>query len=484
MQLVAYGAQDIYLTGSPQITFFKIVYRRHTNYAQESIEQTFNGQPGFGKKASCTISRNGDLVSHVFIEFTAPMISQPRKVKTAAFGETGSVFDDFDPKEGYAKYVNSFGHQLLESVEIEIGGQRIDRHYDAYFEINDELRRAEEKKVGYGKMIGKRYDASGKPIDDFSTPSTGLDDNSGVYSRPTFYIPLIFFFNNPASPGLALPLIALQYHEVKLQVSFRKFDDLVMWGTDLDATSPKTPKLQTALTPAAVDTYGFVDAAGAHTGSSKPTPLGDAEVCSLYCDYIYLDTDDRRRFARVSHEYLIEQLQFTGVESVSVPAGSTKSEKVRLNFNHPCKELIFFCNSESSRAMNKYFDFGEGVTNESVTGYEYIKDAKLLLNGHDRFSTRPGSYFRKVQPFMCHTRVPARHIYAHSSSLRPQEYQPSGSCNMSRIDHAALHLTLNPSLTVDESAAATSETLCLPIYANNYNILRVLSGMGGRAYSN
>lgn len=473
MQLVAYGAQDIYLTGSPQITFFKIVYRRHTNYAQESIEQTFNGQAGFGKKASCTISRNGDLVSHVFIEFTAPMISQPRK------STDGTNLDAFNAADAHARYVNSFGHQLLESVEIEIGGQRIDRHYDAYFEVNDELRRAEEKKVGYGKMIGKRYDAQGKPIDGLDSPSAGLDDNSGVYSRPTFYIPLIFFFNNPASPGLALPLIALQYHEVKLQVSFRKFEDLVMWGTDLDSATLANRKYQTALSSTiSAGEYSFVDEAGAVTGSTKPTPLGEAEVCSLYCDYIYLDTDERRRFAQVSHEYLIEQLQFTGVESVSVPAGSTKSEKIRLNFNHPCKELIFFCNSESSRAMNKYFDFGEGVANGSVSGYEYIKDAKLLLNGHDRFSTRPGSYFRQVQPYMCHTRVPARHIYVYSFALRPEEYQPSGSCNMSRIDHAALHLTFNPSLGTD------AETLRLTIYAINYNLLRVMSGMGGLAYSN
>jgi hypothetical protein len=459
MQLVAFGAQDVYLSGSPQITFWKLVYRRHTNFATEDIEQTFNGQAGFGKKASVTVSRNGDLVTHMFLEVTAPMVSQ---LYNSNGTDTWTLSN-----ASFARYVNSFGHALIESCECEIGGQRIDRVYSDYFEVCDELMRPEEKRIGYGKMIGKRYDSEGMPID-AAAGSNGLDDNSGIHTRPTFYIPLIFWFNNPANPGLALPLIALQYHEVKLQFSFRKFEDLIVKNEN-GTVSTATPY-----------TAGNLAYMEGPTGTPSATPfsIGADEAVTLYCSYVYLDTDERRRFAQVSHEYLITQLQFTGVESVQLSKDNTKSEKIRLNFNHPVKELIWFCNSESSREKNHYFDYGEGVTEGGVKGYDYIKDAKLLLNGHDRFSTRQGSYFRMVQPFQCHTRIPSRHIYVYSFALRPEEYQPSGSCNMSRIDHAALHLTFN------KPPGGADDTLRLTVYAINFNLLRLMSGMGGLAYSN
>ena len=457
MQLVAYGAQDIYLTGNPQITFFKVVYRRHTNFAMETVAQTFSGSAGPDKTVVATISRNGDLVGRMC-------------VTSATASKTG-------------------GSNLVQSAEVEIGGQKIDKQTAEWMQIWNELSTPDSRAVGLKAMTG-----------DIGT--TGSD---GV---TTVQVPLQFWFNR--NPGLALPLIALQYHEVKVKVVLG------------DST----------------------------TGAAN---------AQLDADYIYLDTDERRRFAQVSHEYLIEQVQ------EETAKGSSSSNT--LNFNHPVKELIW--------------------TNE---GTNYT-DAKLVLNGHDRFAAQPAEYFQLRQPMNHHTAVPGQNIptldtpnmlatpinsgittanpspsgltdvnveagsltYAasqtipfkvgdlfvssvepasasatvsgglmhkvtavsatvvsftpslegapadgdamkvfivaraagscrtskmtkkincYSFALKPEEHQPSGTCNFSRIDNAQL-------VTTGTQLAATDK-----IYAVNYNVLRVMSGMGGLAYSN
>jgi hypothetical protein len=458
MQLLAYGAQDVYLTGSPQITFFKLVYRRHTNFSIESIEQVFNSTPGFGKKASTTISRNGDLITQVFLQITAPSLSslQPDAYSNGA-------------RKGWVRYTNSFAHALVNSCEVEIGGQRIDKHYSSYYEVMDELSCLESKRHAYGKMVGKIY------TNDEQSPYDKSEDfindiHMGASGEMTFYLPLRFWFNN--NPGLALPLISLQYHEVKLHFSFQHFEKMVNWRYNEPNESDSAPMLVN-------DSPVWRQM---NLASDRPKSFTEDAIISLYVDYIYLDTEERRRFAQVSHEYLIEQLQFTG-ESYSLTRGQI-TEKVRLNFKHPCKEIIFFAMSDDSIGMNKHFDFGENVQQytlvggKSILGYDYVRSAKLLLNGHDRFSERQGTYFRLVVPFQCHTRIPNRHVYCYSFALRPEEHQPSGSCNFSRIDNAELHIKLAPSLKPD------NQGIKLHVYAISYNILRIMTGMGGLAYSN
>lgn len=190
--------------------------------------------------------------------------------------------------------------------------------------------------------------------------------------------------------------------------------------------------------------------------------------CSLFVDYIYLDTEERRKFAGQSHEYLIEQLQFTGDESVPANNSASNSlQKIRMSFNHPIKELIWVVHPESSDVVatkdgNLLFNFGEAA------GVDYVSSAKILLNGHDRFQERQGKYFRLVQPWQHHDRIPKRHIYIYSFGLRPTDLQPSGTTNFSRIDNATLNLSIIP-----------SEALKVKIFAVNYNILRIMSGMGG-----
>jgi hypothetical protein len=392
LQLVAYGAQDVYLTGTPQITFFKVLYRRHTNFSIESIEQTFNGTVDFNRKVSCTVSRNGDLIHRVYLQVDLPAVTP-----------TGGVFN----------WVQNIGHVMIDEVSIEIGGQTIDKHYGEWLTIWNELTQTAERAAGMDAMIG-------------NTDALTANTTSGtVVPATTLYIPLQFWFCR--NPGLALPLIALQYHEVKFNVSFRPLSQC--YTTDATSISPAAPSISNA---------------------------------SLFIDYIFLDTDERREFAQAQHEYLIEQLQFTGAESFS-----NSSIKTKLALNHPCKELVWVLHTQARETAKDWTTFS------NASGVDTVVDAKLQINGADRFSTRKGRYFNMVQPFQHHTAIPSTGIYVYSFALHPEQHQPSGSVNMSRVDNATLLL----------STSTSTNPFKLRVYAVNYNVLRVMSGMGGLSYS-
>ena len=531
MQLVAYGAQDVYLTGNPQITFWKVTYRRHSNFAMESIEQTFNGQADFGRRVNCTISRNGDLAYRTYLQVTLPEINQN-------LNTTGDV---------YARWLDFPGHQLIEQVEVEIGGQRIDKHYGDWMQIWCQLTLDKNQEAGYKKMVGQTTqltfmtDPSFAEVDgpcDSSAPRQVCAPRNAL-PETTLYVPLQFWFCT--NPGLALPLIALQYHEVKINLDLRAIDECLWAVSTLSPGSSSDVKVTSAYAQSLVS-------------------------ASLYVDYIYLDTDERRRMAQNPAEYLIEQLQFTGSESVG-----SSSNKIRLNFNHPCKELIWVvqpdCNvdycagtqgettlfkalgaqpfnytdaidalpnsikafgSDSAVQGDNAFigasglfqqaeapdidtasagwsmggdDGADWATNGGVVSASGVSDAgtfvlaetsldmhcwgenpvvtaKLQLNGQDRFSEREGTYFDQVQPFQHHTRSPDTGINVYSFALRPEEQQPSGSCNFSRIDNATLQLVLS------NATVEGTNTAKVRVYARNYNVLRIMSGMGGLAYSN
>jgi hypothetical protein len=455
MQLVAYGAQDVYLTGNPQITFFKVVYRRHTNFAMESIENPFNGAPNFGKRVTCTIQRNGDLIYRMYLQATLPAVTLQ-----AADG-SGAQF----------RWLNWPGHNLINSVELEIGGQRIDKHYGDWLQIWNELTQEPGKQAGYSKMVGNvpqlvnTLVQGGEDCD----PSCGAgapntsDEVARCAPQYTLYIPLIFWFNR--HPGLALPLIALQYHEVRINLEFNQLENMC-WDY--------TPQTNSHTVRARVANQGLVAA-------------------SLYVDYIYLDTDERRKFAQVAHEYLIETLQFTGGESIT-----SASNKIKLNFNHPCKELIWVVQRDSfvscdDNVINpwkgqqpfNYSDWwdrsvlesGYSVTRvEGMAGNNPTVTALIQLNGHDRFTVREGEYFNLVQPYQHHTNIPAIGINVYSFALQPEQHQPSGTCNLSRIDNTTLLLTISANAV----GALTSSTV--RVYATNYNVLRIMSGMGGNFF--
>ena len=417
LQLVAYGAQDVYLTGNPQITFFKVVYRRHTNFAMESIEQVFTGNVTLGKKTSCTIARNGDLVGRMYLEVDLAFEHEDNNANDDIEQRMKDVIDNVLP-----------GHSMINYVDVEIGGQCIDKHYGEWLNIWMQLTESVEGLNKHKALVNGSLQA-GKPWD---------ADNQACNVRK-LYVPLQFWFNR--NPGLALPLIALQYHEVKVNIMFNKARNLL-----------------------------HKDAAGQDNGEIKSVKIEN--IC-LYCDYIFLDTDERRRFAQVSHEYLIEQVQFNGRNSGS------GTQNVELRFNHPCKEIVWVAHDNNNG--------GRGVTTtatwrpfnfKKANGESLINTAVLQLNGHDRFRQREGSYFTNVQQWQHHTggHAGSNGINLYSFALNPEEHQPSGTCNFSRIDNAVL--------TVDTHSASGTETKEVRVYATNYNVLRIMSGMGGLAYSN
>ena len=425
MQLVAYGAQDVYLTGNPKVTFFQAVYKRHTNFAMENIEQTVNGTAASNGRVSVTVARNGDLIGDMYVELVA---------------------NDLATKTGNAPDCCWVAERAIKSVELSIGGQRIDKHYQIWWRLYSELYLNDSKKANYAKM------------------TTG--DAAQVF------LPLLFFFNR--NPGLYLPLIALQYHEVRI---------------DFDLSSD----------------FGFYC-----NGAFK-----------VWGNYVYLDTEERRRFAQKGHEYLIEQLQHTGTDTVTTAA----TKQVRLSYNHPVKELVWcFTNGTASNAA--LWNFTSNVSNKlgvvlesnvlglvsssnclvpigagtgtplyalgaSQSTHQWIEEGtpvgastnavgplstfKLVLNGQDRFKEQSGKYFNQVQPMQYHSGTPYPGVYAYSFALKPEEHQPTGTCNFSRIDNAQVAVTMK-SLTQD------SQTMHM--FATNYNVLRIQSGMGGLAFSN
>src|SRR6056300_831705 len=399
MQLVAYGAQDVYLTGNPKVTFFQAVYKRHTNFAMENIEQTVNGTASNNGRVSVTIARNGDLIGDMYVELV-----------TASLGT----------KAGTANLDACWvAERAIKDVELSIGGQRIDKHYQKWWRLYSELYLDDSKKANYGKMT----------------------TNPVASTAGTVFLPLLFFFNR--NPGLYLPLIALQYHEVRI---------------DFDLSS---------------------------------------------------------EFSQKGHEYLIEQVQHTGTDTVT--AGSTK--QVRLSYNHPIKELVW-CFNDGGSSNAQHWNFtsnaataGSVVLEANPTAYgnchvpisegtgapllsvgssgssvQWAEEGaalslsagpldtfKLVLNGQDRFKEQKGKYFNQVQAFNHHSGTPYPGVYSYSFALKPEEHQPTGTCNFSRIDNAQVAVTL-------KSGATDSQVMHM--FATNYNVLRIQSGMGGLAFSN
>jgi hypothetical protein len=493
MQLVAYGAQDVYLTGNPKVTFFQAVYKRHTNFAMENIQQTVNGSATSSGRVSVTIARNGDLIGQMYIDLQsqANCVTYSGTSVTAATGTL--LFDGCWLAE-----------RAISDIELSIGGQRIDKHYQRWWRLYSELFLDETKKIQYAKMTsnstGEGYVASG---------------TNGSASGQVI-LPLLFFFNR--NPGLYLPLIALQYHEVRLD-----FDLSSEYSTCFNSTF------------------------------------------NVWGNYVYLDTEERRRFAQKGHEYLIEQVQHTGTDSITATSGVTQSSsgaQVRLSYNHPVKELIWCLTnssgyggkqlwdlssncghvdttllamstsnvvystagndlSENERYLSILSDSGSVANVFSISPISYatgcpmlvttsniltagtawtedgafpvptggpnhakgqavgpLASFRLILNGQDRFKDQSGVFFNQVQPSWHHTGNPYPGIYCYSFALKPEEHQPTGTCNFSRIDNAQVDVRVKAG--IDSTKAAN----VLEMWAVNYNVLRIQSGMGGLAFSN
>ena len=472
MQLVAYGAQDVYLTGQPKVTFFQSTYKRHTNFAMECVQQTVNGAGGNGGVFSVTLSRSGDLVGDMFL------VATPTQSSSAQLTSTNSNYD-----------TNWVAERAIERIELYIGGQLIDRHQQTWFRLYAEVFLSDTKKMDYGRLT-----------------SSSVVDNTNQTSISRVYLPLLFFFNR--APGLYLPLIALQYHEVRL--------DFIM--------------------------------------SQNYSSYFGSNGIEVWGNYMYLDTNERDRFAKNNHEYLIEQVQHIAPDAVGQSSENAPSI-IRLNFNHPVKELIWcYVNNQTSVSsnLNAMWNFCSSTANVNVTvnpqqlpqngmnllpnqvgvprlfvppvlstrlfvsgasnvttgntisvqsnvlqgnvfwiesglpnygtantvyGYEVgpMHKFKLMLNGTDRFVEQPAKYFNQYQPYTYHSGAPYPGIYVYSFGLKPEELQPSGTCNFSRIDMAQVAVSLKSGM---------GNNLSQKMFAVNYNVLKIASGLGGLVFSN
>jgi hypothetical protein len=404
LQLVALGKQDVFLTGNPQMTWFKMVYRRYTNFAIESQPMYFDGTADFGKRITCLVPRRGDLLSQVILEVTLPAL-------TLTTGEAVS-------------YVNSIGHALIQEITVEVGEQEIDRQNGEWMEIWSNYTTTSDKQTGFYNMIGK--------VDGYSPPT--------LFGPLKLYIPLRFWFCR--NPGMALPLIALQYHPIRINLTLRPLSQLFF--------------TQSLTTPAFT--------------SLEVNPVSIQDMM-LWGDYIYLDVEERRRFVSNTHEYLIEQTQYTS--QIPIAPGAS-SGSLRLEFNHPIKELFWYIQRDDMVRYHEYFNYSSLGTFEIGTRTDMLLNTVLQLDGFDRFQVRDAGYFRLVQPWQYHTVVPEDFfVYSYSFALRPEDAQPTGSMNASRMDSMVLQVAINPTLV---NAVGTIHSR---IYAINHNVFRVADGFGG-----
>ena len=497
LELVAHGIQDIFLIGNPQITFFKTVYKRHTNFSMEAYQISYDQKPNWGARTTFNITRYADLMYTMIFEIDLPQLYS----KSTADPTWGGPASDFDKGEGSISWVNNTGHAAVLYYDLKIGSNLIDRQYSEWMDIWTQLSQSESKKRGLDKMLNR---------------NDTLIVNPGPF---TVYIPSQFWFSR--NIGLALPLIALQYHDVTLEVNFRTLSQMYTYGTNQyyyavsDGTNilqiykqfSNTPNLnntsqakiivftdgnQYYINPTA--TIGGIGQTGevgfpyllqmvqnipvGYNNASvyiKPNGVIDTLYSTaisevrLYVDYIYLDTIEQKEFATAKHRYLIEQLQFSGSETI---VANMATNKTSLKFNLPVKELFWVNQLDDVFITNDLFNYSNTV-NPIVPQGNIVSSAQIYINGIERFSIRTGDYFRLIQPYQKHTRSPNGFIYIYSFSVKPEEHQPSGCSNFSKLNTKELFVNIAPNTRSQQ----------IRVYALNYNILRILSGMGGISFS-
>ena len=472
LDLVAHGVQDIYLIGNPQMTYFKAVYKRHTNFTMESIRTVFEGNADFGNKVVCKIPRNGDLIHTMILEVDLPELTA-----------TGS------DSQHSIRYISNIGYNMIDYCDLRIGAQLIDRQYGEWMQIWAELTYDDEKKQAFDQMI--KTDAQNGPM--------------------TVYIPFQFWFCRHIASSL--PLCALLYHEVELDIYLRPLSQLYNFGdihyynlvylgnpapgqyeyqkttgvlftnditgkelkydagsgagsgtATITYDSPDTIILDTLLTGAQL-TKVYIQPTYTITGTPR---ILDTR---LYVDYIYLDTYERKYFAQSQHRYLIEQVQYNDEESITA---NTLSKKITVDFNLPVKELYWVCQTNENYNHNLLSNFTNSPDQYYQLPSDFIDTFTILYNGNERFQPRSGEYFRLIQPFQKHTNIPyQRFIYSYSLALTPEELQPSGASNYSKIDTVDFYMNMR----------AGNPSCNMRIYGINYNILRIMQGMGGVAFS-
>lgn len=520
IQLVAYGAQDIFLTHDPQITFFKMVYRRHTNFSTETIPQSFIHTPNFNKRVTCILSRNGDLIRNIHLSIILPIIPQFK-----------DIYGNIDQVTKIA-WVRRIGYAIINTVEIEIAGELIDRQYGDWMNIWHELTVRDQKNMD--KILGN--------VKELIDPTNG---------KPSYqlFVPLYFWFNKYA--GLALPVVSLQYDHIKINleltslekciivtpnysinisndfVNFKPYEYLSQTVngitslaqfiyfdltyrtlyirrltnnsfqsvTDNNPSNINTEQKQDAILFEQNPDGTYVNQAyfitGLSSGFEAMPRINSAEStytnrsvnfsaitltnAFLLVEYIFLDDEERVRFSQARHEYLIEQIFFNGEKTIN-----GLNQSYNLGFNQPCKELIWVSQLALAQTLNDHFNYTDSVLrddNNALIGTNIIQQETPIFNGKERVKFRDSQYFNWVQPYQNHTHSPSEGINVYSFSLHPENVsQPSGAANLSKIDSVFLKIIVSHKITFNNVAK-------LRVYGVFYNVLRIANGISGMVFS-
>lgn len=476
MQLVAYGSENLYINGNPQITFFKTVFKRHTNFATEYISQEFKTLPTFSTNSNSIskvkIERNGDLLSDIYLVYDLPAI--------------------YSTEELGFKWVKNIGQAIIYSIEINIAGQKIDIQYGQWMNIWSELTVPPGKIDSYNNLTGNISQLYNPSIYYGSISETNIP----TIPKTRLYIPIDFWFCT--NPGLSIPLIALQYTEIEIVVEFNPLNNLFTIkdtnGTDVSINTFNSNSENKDIDPNFTNSFWyFVNGGTTNTGWTQNTYL---EV-----NYVYLDDDERKHFALTSHEYLIKQVhqqKFDGLKD---------NETIELNIQHPVIEFMWVYQRDDAYLYNDWTNYTNILPNENMTTessstpiinrsdynnflskkteifnnyYDIMYTAKFIFNGKDRFSEKDFTFFNKLIPYKCHSRSPNTGIYVYSFAINPEEYQPSGSCNFSRINKAQLQTVLRNSTKENGEFIYYNQYL----YTINYNVLRIMGGIGSIVFAN
>ena len=487
IQLAAYGIENYYLTEDPQITYFKIVYRRHTNFSIEPIPQFFNIKANFSNRVSCTISKIGDLINRTYIVIDLPNIPTL-------------------PNNAKVRWIDNIGYGLIKTVEFEVGGKIIDSSYGDWLYIWNELNK--------------------RDLDDIIGNVPELIEYSSSKNGYRLYVPLSFYFCRNVS--LSLPIIALEYNEVKINVEFNDISSCLIVGpthyicledsiclfkpyemlqiddTDnyvqfinFDSSSLKMGYIKmdnnVGLTVGAVltglETKYQTKVYDPSTNQFKMIKTND-EILNLtksnmtfrniynltlvdaylLVDYVYLDNLERLKFAKSNHEYLIDVCQFDNDKMIF-----NSNNKIKIGYFNPTKEIII--RAQYDYMINDYYKdtFNYTTSFNPKNAKSLIKKMMIKLNGFNREIDYDKMFYTYIQALQHHNSLPPLGLFMYSFSLKPFDSQPSGSCNFSKIDDITIDITVEP--------ISYNRTAKIKIYAFSWNIFRIMDGIGGLVFS-
>ena len=476
MQLAAYGAASEYIMGNPDFSYFRLVYRKHTNFSMESITLSFNTKPSLDYQTSgtftCNIGRSADLLKDLYFSFELP--------------------DIYSNDTHRFQWIRDIGNIMILRTWVNVDATTIDMQYGLWMDIWNELTIDSSKKDTYNRMIGN--------VDEFTSPKAAADiaiitNNNLTYSyypvgtdgSPSipgrrFYIPMNFWFTR--NTGLALPLIALQYQKVTINVELRPIQELYQ-VFDRTLVRYISPTLFMQRHPSNATDDALIIEDPIYKGDVsisrflKP-PSATKQInriidlnANIEANYIYLDTAERTLLAKQAQiDYLVEQVYATTLDGIK------GYNLLNMTLHNPTKEFVWITQRSDAYQYNEWSNYTNRLPYDK--NYPILKTAKILFNGMDRIEEKPAAYFNLIQPYQHHTNSPREGIYVYSFALYPEKSAPSGTCNMSMLQKVQLYVSTNAILTTEP----TTYDYTIIVYSLSYNIFRVASGSGGMVFAN